>query len=364
MTYLVFGYLFCLDTAIIFSFFLITEEPKEAELEELLTLWYELASERDPFIRTIFTPLFAIRGVLPFMEKHFKGRDGVIFDSGGYHVQQGLVSYEDLYQRLMAYYRDNDWASWYVLPDYVPNSSMSLTEVENCINATVTVSKLFFAEMPDTLRPYALPVVQGYTLEHIQYCIENYADMGVSYIGFGSFGTSGNNHSINTVTRQSIQMIEFLKYQADKHHLKLHLFGIGTPGVLPLFDDLGIDSFDSSCWSRTAGYGNVYLPFRGRRNISQRMLREVGGEAYKKSDFVALKNLTEHDCPFCTDVSLLQRSRKHQMLHNLAVILDTLEALRRGQKLFPELVGLRVGKYLELRTERVFKPLDLGNNDD
>lgn len=344
--------------------FVVSMTHRGDELEQILQLWYEHANERDPFTRTIFTPLFAIRGVLPFMQKYFKGRDGVIFDSGGYYVQQGVVTYETLYQRLMQYYRENDWASWYVLPDYVPTSLMSLAEVENCVNATVTVTKLFFAEMPEQLRPHALPVVQGHTLEQIQHCVENYADMGITCIGFGSFGTSGNNNSINTITRQSVQMIEFLKYRADKHHLKLHLFGIGTPGVLPLFYNLGVDSFDSSCWSRTVGYGNVYLPFRGRKNITQRMLREIGGEAYKKSDFVALKNITGHDCPFCKDVEQLKQSRLHQMLHNLYVILDTLDALKKGQELYPELVGLQVAKYMRLRAERTYKPLRLEKKDE
>lgn len=339
--------------------FVVSMTHRGDELEKLLELWYASGDVRDPFVQTIFTPLFAIRGVLPFMEKFFKQRPGVIFDSGGYHVQQGVVSYEDLYQRLLHYYRENHWASWYVLPDYVPTSSMSLTEVEECVNATVTVSKLFFAEMPDMLRPYALPVVQGYTLEQIRHCVENYVDMGVSRIGFGSFGTSGNNNSINTITRQSIEMIEFLKQYAERYGLKLHLFGIGTPGVLPLFYNLGVDSFDSSCWSRTAGYGNVYLPFRGRRNITQGMVREIGGEAYRPADFAALKNLTGHVCPYCEDIETLKQSRVHQMLHNLDVILETVAGLEQGQPLYPELVGLQAAKYMNLRPERTYRPLKL-----
>lgn len=339
--------------------FVVSMTHRGDELEQLLTTWYNSGDPRDPFSQTIFTPLFAIRGVMPFMEKFFKHRSGVIFDSGGYYVQQGVISYEDLYQKLLTYYRENNWASWYVLPDYVPTSSMTLSEVQECVDATVTVGKLFFAEIPAELRPYALPVVQGYTLEQVRYCVENYVEMGVSRIGFGSFGTSGNNNSINTITRQSIEMIEFLKQYADRHGVKLHLFGIGTPGVLPLFHSLGVDSFDSSCWSRTVGYGNVYLPFRGRRNITQGMVREIGGEAYRPADFAALKSLTGHNCPYCEDIDSLKRSRVQQMLHNLFVILETVEGLEQGQPLTPELVGLRATKYLNLRPERVYRPLEL-----
>lgn len=339
--------------------FVVSMTHRGDELEQLLKMWYGSGDARDPFTQTIFTPLFATRGVLPFMEKFFKHRPGVIFDSGGYYVQQGVISYEELYQKLMAYYCGNNWASWYVLPDYVPTSSMSLSQVEECVNATVTVSKLFFAEMPVELRPSAIAVVQGHTLEQVRYCVENYADMGVNRLGFGSFGTSGTNNSINTITRQSIEMIEFLKQHADQHNLKLHLFGVGTPSVLSLFHNLGVDSFDSSCWSRTVGYGNVYLPFRGRRNITQGMAREIGGEAYRRADFAALKSLTGHTCLYCADIDALKQSRVRQMLHNLYVILETVEHLEQGQLLYPELVGLRATKYLGMRRKRVYRPLKL-----
>jgi tRNA-guanine family transglycosylase len=283
------------------------------------------------------------------MREEFTKQGGIIFDSGGYYVQQGVVTYESLYQRLLEFYRINQWADWYVLPDYVPTSSLSAEEVENRVKATVTISKLFNTEMPEKIRKHSMPVVQGHTLEQIQLCVENYAEMGVSYIGFGSFGTSGDNNSINTITRQSIRMIEFLKKCSEKNKLKIHLFGIGTPSVLPLFYELGIDSFDSSCWSRTAGFGNVYLPFMGRRNITGRMLREIGGEAYTKAKFIELKDATGHDCPFCRDVDQLITGRLFQMMHNLYVLLDTVDMLNSGEKYIPELIGVQASRYKNFR---------------
>ena len=196
-----------------------------------------------------------------------------------------------------------------------------------------------------------LPVVQGHTREQIKDCVDNYADMGATYIGFGSFGTSGDNNSINTVTKQAIQMIEFLKHQAQKHDLKIHLFGVGTPNVLPLFYELGIDSFDSSCWSRTAGYGNVYLPFIGRKSITQRMAREIGGVAYTQARFNELKEATSHSCPFCADFETLKASRIYQMVHNLYVMLDTVNALNSGKTFIPELIGLEESRYKNYRKQ-------------
>lgn len=321
------------------------------ELRQIWRLWHANEDERNPFARTIFTPLFARKTVLKFMVEHFKGQSGVVFDSGGYYVQQGAVSYETLFQRLLEFYRENDWGSWYVLPDYVPISSLSAEEVESRVNATVTVGRQFALEMPESLRSRMLPVVQGHTREQIQLCVESYADMGATYIGFGSFGTSGDNNSINTVTKQAIQMIEFLKLHAEKHGLRIHLFGVGTPNVLPLFYDLGVDSFDSSCWSRTAGYGNVYLPFIGRKSITQRMAREIGGVAYTQARFNELKEATSHTCPFCEDFETLKASRIYQMVHNLYVMLDTVDALNSGKTFIPELIGLEESRYKNYRKQ-------------
>jgi tRNA-guanine family transglycosylase len=254
----------------------------------------------------------------------------------------------------MAFYSANPWGAWYVLPDYVPTSDLTAEEIDARVHATVTVSKLFFAEMPDTLRPYALPVVQGYTRQQIRYCIENYADLGVKYVGFGSFDTSGNNNSINMVSPRALEMIDFLKEQTLRRNIKVHLFGIGTPEVLYRFHQLGVDSFDSSCWSRTAGYGNVYLPFIGRRNISAKMLRNVGGVAYRPEKFIELRDATGHKCPFCEDVERLKNNRIEQMMHNLYVLMDTVDALNRGEMIVPERVGIRPSRYEEMDVPKYY----------
>lgn len=327
-----------------------THRPNE--LRQIIDMWRTSGDKRNPFTRTIYTPLFAQQGVKQLMVDEYRSAGGVMFDSGGYFVQQGNITYESLYQKLKTFYDENRWGSWYVLPDYVPTSDLSSSEVEERIQATITVTRLFFTEMPEELKDRALPVVQGYTREQIKACVDAYADLGVSYVGFGSFATSGANNSINMIQSQSYEMAAFVKEQADKHNMKVHLFGIGTPEVLFKFKELDIDSFDSSGWSRTAGYGNVYLPFIGRRSITTRMIREVGGKAYRQEDFMLLKDATEHDCPFCRDYETLKHSRIKQMVHNLFVMMDTVEGLNRGEVIVPELVGINPSRYTNLRSRQ------------
>lgn len=334
--------------------FVISLTDRIGTLEQIVALWDKFGDGRNPFSNMIFTPLFAHPPVLALIRDKLQHRGDVFFDSGGYYVQQGLVNYEALYQDLKKFYQENDWGRWYVLPDYVPTSSLSSTEVEERIQATITVSKLFFSEMHESLKDRALPVVQGHTFEQVQMCVESYASMGVTYVGFGSFGTSGTNNSINTITRQSIQMIEFLREITRKHSMKIHAFGIGTPEVLPLFYELGIDSFDSSGWSRTAGFGNVFLPFVGRRSITQRMILQVGGKAYKPAEFIELRDSTGHKCPFCQDVMFLKKNRIYQMLHNLCVVMDTVESLNGEGN--TEVSSLKKSRYDHYATRRTYKP--------
>lgn len=324
------------------------------ELKQIMELWRTHPDGREPFKRTIYTPLFAQSRVHDFMVENFKDIGGVVFDSGGYYVQQGAIDYPELHQKLLAFYREHQWGDWYVLPDYVPTSDLSGQEIDARVKATITVSNIFFSEMPEEVRKRAMPVVQGYKREQIRDCVIKYADMGVSYVGFGSFDTSGSNNSINMVSTRAFNMIDFLKEQTHKHGMKLHLFGIGTPEVLYQFSDLEIDSFDSSCWSRTAGYGNVYLPFMGRKNLSARMIRDSGGPAYRIEEFAELRDATGHSCPFCEDVERLKKSRIEQMMHNLYVLVDTVEALNQGEKIIPGQVGIRPSRYDNMRAKKYY----------
>ena len=305
---------------------------KHYDLRGLLKRWEEKGRGTDPFSQVILTPLPGLsqRSTVRFVKHNFVGRSKIWFDSGGYFVQQGEIEYEELYRRLLTWYCENPWADVFVLPDYVPSSDLSAEEVEYRVRATVAVARLFSADLPVDIRRKALPVVQGHTREQIRTCVEAYLDLGYQYMGFGSFDTTGAGKDINLLTRRALGNLEFLQQLAARFGFRTHTFGIGTPALIPTLHDLNVTSFDSSCWIRTAGYGNVLLPFLGRRNISHGMLREVGGAAYSQEEFERLKVVTGHDCAFCKSYERLQENRLDQALHNLLVIRDTIIALDKG----------------------------------
>jgi hypothetical protein len=68
-----------------------------------------------------------------------------------------------------------------------------------------------------------------------------------------------------------------------------------------------------------------------------------------------LKDATRHDCPFCQDYESLKHNRIQQMVHNLFVMMDTVEGLNRGETIIPELVGINPSRYLNMGTRPHYK---------
>ncbi len=326
---------------------------KRADLRGLLDRWDRFGNGADPFANIILTPLPGLSEptTVQYVREHFVGRSRIWFDSGGYFVQHGEIAYEDLYRRLLVYYKENGWADVYVLPDYVPSSDLDDQEVEARVRATIAVARLFSADLPSDLRSSALPVVQGRTREQVLACVEAYRDLGYRTIGFGSFDTSGAGKDINLLTRRALGNLEFVLELARYFDLRVHAFGVGTPALIPTLHALGVSSFDSSCWIRTAGFGNVLLPFLGRRNVSHGMLKEVGGASYTADGFAAMKELTGHACPFCASFERLQSNRLDQALHNLLCIQDTVTTLEAGLERLPEAIRAIISesRYARLR---------------
>ncbi len=91
-------------------------------IKTLRNLWTETGDVRNPFSDVLITPLFTSLSTLDLVNKNKVSGEihKVYFDSGGYFVQTGKITYQDMYWRLLNFYRHNNWADYYVLPDDVP----------------------------------------------------------------------------------------------------------------------------------------------------------------------------------------------------------------------------------------------------
>lgn len=309
------------------------------DLRHLIRLWEEEGEDDRPFERCIITPLFSdSRSLQHVRYLHDRWGVAIVFDSGGFFVQQGKVTYDELFPRLLDFYARNDWAATYVLPDFVPTSRNTPAEVEERVHVTAAEGVKFHRRMPAEIRDRALGVLQGHSASHLKYCLKTYVDNGIPHLGFGSFDTGGVNAEINLFTAQATRRLEVLRellagpYQRGESDLlpSFHLFGVSSPALLADFPRFLATSFDSSGWLRTAGYGNVYLPFRSRRNVTHGASALSCGSGLSAAAFYAACADTKHSCPFCKDFDRIRKDRYARMWHNALVFREMTERLNDG----------------------------------
>jgi hypothetical protein len=106
----------------------------------------------------------------------------------------------------------------------VPTSSDPPAIVNDKVNDTVTAVRMFYAEMPSTVQQRSIPVIQGHTFGQVNRCIEAYRELGSTYVGFGSFGTGGSNHSINLTDDRSARAVAHIARELSDEGVRLHTF--------------------------------------------------------------------------------------------------------------------------------------------
>jgi len=328
-------------------------------MRRMVQLFYDAyngAPPFHPFERQIVTPLFAPKAVLRALRAWRAGTppvDGtippvrsVIFDSGGYQVQMGRLSFEELVERLLPFYGENAWADWMVLPDHVPRSSDSDREVAAKVEETLRAGERFLARLPH-LRERFIGVVHARTVEQVRFAVRHWASMGITYVAFGSFGTSGPKGSINKVSKESEALLSALQDACAEFGLSFHLFGIGGPAHLERLKAAGIvpTSLDSAGWWKAAGSSRVFLPDRPELSLSE---RSKGTAIRSASEWDEMRQAAGHECPFCRDFHALQQDRWHRMLHNLVVVMECLSALAEGDSLLTSRQSLIASRQLAL----------------
>lgn len=321
-------------------------------VHKIRRLWKMSGDIRNPLKNVLVSPLFTDPKTLSVFRELRENNEveQIYFDSGAYSVQKGRISYEEMYWSLLSYYRDNDWADWYVLPDYVPLSSDSPEDVWYKVQTTANMSNLFYSEMPEHLRLRALPVIQGHSIEQVEYCLENYLMMeGLQRVGFGSFPTNGKNSSVNTLSPDALSSLSHLSKILDARNISLHAFGVGTPPVIYLLHEAGVRSFDSVGWMKTAGFGKIYMPFVRAYNITY---RDRTARGLTKQSFLEIKKLTKHDCFFCQSFEKLAQSRDYRFMHNLIVVMDTIDQLSGPRSIDVEkILDIYSPHYAKMNTE-------------
>ena len=300
------------------------------EIRKIYELWHTYAHDfhwprgkPNPFQRLLISPVLASPSTLAFVRelKRSGETEEVMFDSGGYFVQKGDITYNELYAKLLEIYHTQDWADIYILPDNPPLSKDALSTAEDKIRQTVDGSISFAYQLPGEIRKKLMPVIHAKQPFHLDYCLQNYEPLITEskQIGFGSFATSGATNSINRVNTEVLCLLRKLTSQLDGTHL--HSFGISSPPAVFCLASVGISSFDSNSWMRTGGYGSIFFPFMYGRRIDCKTRRY---SRIHKDEFEPLKLNTGHRCPFCESFDKLadESGRWFRIMHNLIVMTE------------------------------------------
>lgn len=294
-----------------------------SEIERLRQLWNSGNDPRKPFAHVLYSPIACPASTTEYLrqEKDAGGVEKVWLDCGAYQVQQGKRTYDELLSFLDRFYQDNQWADGYVLPDIVPISTDSDEVVKHKVSVTLYHCQKFFDQMPTYIQERAIAPVHGRDVSQINRCIETYAKMGITRVGFGSWATSGRDGSVNMLTQSSLTLFEIVCHLAFEHGMKVHCFGIGGPNSLKRLREKRVipHTLDSTTWWKAGGFGRIFFP-----NTSQIQITVRRGIETTKLGLEQLKISSKHRCEFCEDIELLRTSRKHRIMHNLTAWLDVL----------------------------------------
>jgi queuine/archaeosine tRNA-ribosyltransferase len=291
----------------------------------LCSLWAQETGQPFPFSHVLVSPLVLRNGILPILHKH-RARCTIMFDSGGFHIQQKVLRMHDASSRLADFYRTHNWADIYVLPDHPLTSTDSKQQISRKLRATTRAYTSFTSQLPSGFSSRLMPVVHGATTSQIEKSTAAALALRPRRLGFGSFGTSGARHAVNSLTGPSIFMLSAFSRLCRTHCVTSHVFGVGGPASMCVLRYVPVDSFDTAGWLRAAAYGHVYLPYLGTVNVTG---KSASHRYMARREFRRVREYTEHNCRFCIDHAFLQESWEHRALHNLAVLFELNHRLSR-----------------------------------
>ncbi len=308
---------------------------------------YNFQPPFNPFERIIISPLFVEPSTLRLLKSWREGDSSALccpspvprpaslmFDSGGYQVQIGKLTYDALCRQLRELYGREKWADFYVLPDHVPTSRDSDRDVERKIKETLTMGELFLRWLGwdgntghgtrNTKK--VIGVVHGRTVDQVVFAARKWHELGVDYVAFGSFGTSGPNGSVNMLSERALKLLKALVEETAANGQKLHIFGIGNPTYLLRLAESGIEptSFDSTGWWKAGGFGNLLFVKAPQLHFARHSKSMKTAPLEKVRE---VKEQLRHECPFCHNLLALKQFRWLRVLHNLVAFIEAVQNL-------------------------------------
>lgn len=208
--------------------------------------------------------------------KKFLGVDdevSVWIDSGGYqflthNINPSIDKLAKLYFKLKML---NSFEAFYVSLDYPPSPMDSEETRRLKIEKTIRNYNYLLSSIFSKDSSKLIPVIHLTTnMGLLQKQVENYSDAAIVGVGgLVPYVLSRGPKDSRLVSFAFILLVKrLLKDFVDD--VKVHVFGLGAPSVIPFLKLLGIYSTDSMTWRIKAAYGKIILPCTGERHITDR----------------------------------------------------------------------------------------------
>lgn len=210
------------------------------------------------------------------------------------------------------------------------NATEAAERITKSIENAVKLMQLLYVEGkrgPTGKRPFPVLAVHGQTPEQIRTCITKLlfrlADEDLITqpfgLGIGSLVPLrlSDGHKVVTIVQSAIEVLYSGEVPAsfDPSRTPIHAFGI-TGDMLPLLTHLGVDTFDSSSYIKSASVLDYYDP-----------------RTWNPMNFHKLEQIT-CGCDVCTEITSSSLKRLQEVLHGDKIV---------GNK---ERLALRVGRFL------------------
>ena len=210
-------------------------------------------------------------------------------DSGGYQflthgINPSVRRLARLYQELRAL---NSSDMFYVSLDYPPSPMDSEEErklkIEKSIRNYSYLLNTVFSGNSSELIPVA-HLTTNIALLWKQ--IENYSDAEIVGIGgLVPYVLGRGPRGSRLVAFAFILLVKRLLEDFVGGDVRVHVFGLGAPSVIPFLRLLNVYSTDSMTWRVKAAYGKIILPGTGERHVTNRKVRfgkrKLSGEEFE-----------------------------------------------------------------------------------
>ena len=209
---------------------------------------FYLGTHKLHWLRLTSIPLMVSHRRLREYKQLPRARGPWVLDSGGFSELSlfGRWTFRLIeYVRAVDHYREEVgnlvWAApmdWMCEPKILAKTGLTVEEhqrrtVRNFLQLNFTASDIPF-----------IPVLQGWTLDDYERCLEMYAHAGVDLTGYPTVGVG------SVCRRQATPEIAAIVKTLSSYQLKLHGFGVKRDGLIRYHHIL--KSADSSAWSLNA----------------------------------------------------------------------------------------------------------------